>query len=91
MNLLFPSSIPLAPDRRLPEDRRRVPVIGWRIWKLRQAAEVAALESLFQERALGGRRHPRQVSPLPSLAARQPLRGADRVLPVRPVRLQQRC
>jgi hypothetical protein len=48
MSLPFPSSSPLASDRRLPEDRQPLPVIGWRSWKLRQAAEGVVLEGLFQ-------------------------------------------
>jgi len=47
MSPLSPSSSPLAPDRRLPEGKRRLPVIGWRSWRLRQAAETVVLESLF--------------------------------------------
>lgn len=47
MSLLFPSSSPLASDRRLPEDKRQLPVIGWRSWRLRQTTEGVVLESLF--------------------------------------------
>lgn len=47
MSLPFLSSSPLASDRRLPEDRRRLPVIGWRSWRLCQAADDVVLGSLF--------------------------------------------
>lgn len=47
MSLMFPSSSPLASDRRLPEGKRQLPVIGWRTWRLRQTAEGVVLASLF--------------------------------------------
>jgi hypothetical protein len=47
MSVPFPSSTPPDPDRRLPEDRRRAPVIGWRSWKLRQARDGVLLYSMF--------------------------------------------
>jgi hypothetical protein len=47
MSLLFPSSSLPASDWRLPADKRPLPVIGWRVWRLRQAAEGVVLESLF--------------------------------------------
>jgi hypothetical protein len=47
MSLLFPSSSPPGPDRRLPEGKRLVPVIGWRSWKLRRARDDVLLQSVF--------------------------------------------
>jgi len=44
---MFPSSSPLIAERRLPEDRRELPVIGWRSWRLQQTADGVALQSLF--------------------------------------------
>ena len=47
MSPLFPSSSLPASDRRLPADKRQLPVIGWRSWRLCQAPEGVVLESLF--------------------------------------------
>src|SRR5215471_16959269 len=48
MSTLFPKSSPRAADRRLPEDRQRQPVVGWRSWKLTPTAEGVVLLSLFR-------------------------------------------
>lgn len=47
MSLMFPSSSPLIGERRLPEDRRELSVIGWRSWRLQQTADGVVLHSLF--------------------------------------------
>jgi hypothetical protein len=48
MSLLYPNSSLRAADRRLPEDRQRQPVVGWRSWKLRRTAEGVVLQSVFR-------------------------------------------
>jgi hypothetical protein len=48
MSPLFPNSSPRAADRRLPEDRQRQPVVGWRSWKLCRTPDGVALQSLFR-------------------------------------------
>ncbi len=47
MSLMFPGSSPLSAERRLPEDSRQLPVIGWRSWRLQRTADCVALQSLF--------------------------------------------
>lgn len=47
MSLLFPGSSQLPSERRLPEDSRQLPVIGWRSWRLRRSADGVVLQSLF--------------------------------------------
>lgn len=47
MSLQFPSTSPLASDRRLPEDKHQLPVVGWRSWRLRPTPEGVVLGSLF--------------------------------------------
>ena len=47
MSLQFPSTGPLASDRRLPEDKHKLPVAGWRRWRLRPTLEGVVLGSLF--------------------------------------------